>query len=384
MCVGNMPKKLTIEEMQRIAESRGGKCLSEKYINNRTKLKWQCEKGHIWEAAPRRSWCPYCSENKNEDFNMEFDDMSKQIIEGCLLGDGCIDGYIKRKNRTFRICCIKKEYIEYLKTNFEKNGIKVGKLITYKIKDRDFGDYISKCKDQYSISLYVYKEINKFRDMWYKNKKKIIPSDLKLTSINLLHWFIGDGSFTFRKNKKGCWAHIQLSTNCFSLSDINNLLNKLKVDLNLNFNKYEVNPGQYKLSISNYKEICKFFDIIKDCPKEFVNDYGYKWPTEDIFNYLREAQLPKKQLIFYICDICKEMISVRSETDLKRHEKGICQKCNCNIMREKTIDKQKEKNIERDSLYYSLYEFGYSNKEIKNILDIKNDSYEGWKYYRGL
>jgi len=54
-----------IEEMQKIAESRGGKCLSEKYINVNTKLKWQCEKGHIWEAISssikRGSWCPICA-----------------------------------------------------------------------------------------------------------------------------------------------------------------------------------------------------------------------------------------------------------------------------------------------------------------------------------
>ena len=57
--------KLTIEEMQEIAESRGGLCLSKKYVNNSTKLKWQCAEGHVWEAAPgnvkQGSWCPFCA-----------------------------------------------------------------------------------------------------------------------------------------------------------------------------------------------------------------------------------------------------------------------------------------------------------------------------------
>jgi hypothetical protein len=56
-----------IQDMQKIAESRGGKCLSEKYTNVDNKLKWQCNKGHIWEAIPssikRGSWCPRCSKN---------------------------------------------------------------------------------------------------------------------------------------------------------------------------------------------------------------------------------------------------------------------------------------------------------------------------------
>ena len=31
-----MPKRLTIEEMHTLAANRGGKCLSDKYVNTRT------------------------------------------------------------------------------------------------------------------------------------------------------------------------------------------------------------------------------------------------------------------------------------------------------------------------------------------------------------
>ena len=57
-------KKLTIEEMQNLAHEHGGKCLSESYVDNKTKLLWECEKGHQWEAIPssikRGVWCPEC------------------------------------------------------------------------------------------------------------------------------------------------------------------------------------------------------------------------------------------------------------------------------------------------------------------------------------
>ena len=63
--------KLTIEEMQDIAKSRGGKCLSKKYVNSWTKLRWKCKEGHIWEATPnnikRGSWCSLCKYNKIRD-----------------------------------------------------------------------------------------------------------------------------------------------------------------------------------------------------------------------------------------------------------------------------------------------------------------------------
>jgi len=62
-CAGNLP--LTIEEMQKLAEKHNGKCLSDTYINNSTKLLWQCSEGHQWEATPQHikdgTWCPYCA-----------------------------------------------------------------------------------------------------------------------------------------------------------------------------------------------------------------------------------------------------------------------------------------------------------------------------------
>ncbi len=65
-CAGVKP--LTLDEMQKIAKSRGGKCLSKEYFNNRTKLEWQCANGHRWFAAPKDvkkgTWCFYCSSTK--------------------------------------------------------------------------------------------------------------------------------------------------------------------------------------------------------------------------------------------------------------------------------------------------------------------------------
>ena len=56
-----------IKEMSKLAARRKGKCLSKKYINTGTKLRWQCAKKHEWLATPdsikRGSWCPKCSKN---------------------------------------------------------------------------------------------------------------------------------------------------------------------------------------------------------------------------------------------------------------------------------------------------------------------------------
>ena len=57
--------KVTILDMQDLAALRGGKCLSEYYINKKAHLLWQCRFGHQWQATPdsvkhAKSWCPEC------------------------------------------------------------------------------------------------------------------------------------------------------------------------------------------------------------------------------------------------------------------------------------------------------------------------------------
>jgi hypothetical protein len=58
-------KRLTLVEMRALAASRGGACLSDRYFNSQTKLRWKCVAGHEWEAAPGLvkggRWCPHCA-----------------------------------------------------------------------------------------------------------------------------------------------------------------------------------------------------------------------------------------------------------------------------------------------------------------------------------
>ena len=57
-------KEEYLKEIQEIAKSNGGDCLSNHYTNTITKLKFRCREGHVWKAAPRSikegTWCPFC------------------------------------------------------------------------------------------------------------------------------------------------------------------------------------------------------------------------------------------------------------------------------------------------------------------------------------
>jgi hypothetical protein len=55
----------TIDPMAELARERGGRCLSDTYVNSITPLQWDCFKGHVWSAKPdsfrRGRWCPNCA-----------------------------------------------------------------------------------------------------------------------------------------------------------------------------------------------------------------------------------------------------------------------------------------------------------------------------------
>lgn len=58
--------KHSIQELQKVASERGGKCLSDIYLGIDKKHDWICNEGHNWNSTPhnvlRGTWCPICSE----------------------------------------------------------------------------------------------------------------------------------------------------------------------------------------------------------------------------------------------------------------------------------------------------------------------------------
>lgn len=59
-------QRLTIEDARRVAHERGGACLSDEYVNARSRLTWQCHRGHVWQAnfdnvKNKGKWCPNCA-----------------------------------------------------------------------------------------------------------------------------------------------------------------------------------------------------------------------------------------------------------------------------------------------------------------------------------
>jgi predicted Zn-ribbon and HTH transcriptional regulator len=64
-CAGKYIGDDALQQLRSIARSRGGQCLAEIYQNGRGKLPWRCAEGHEWSAAANNiragSWCPECA-----------------------------------------------------------------------------------------------------------------------------------------------------------------------------------------------------------------------------------------------------------------------------------------------------------------------------------
>ena len=69
VCARNARRKYSIDDIQAIANKRGGKCLTKKYTSCRAKIKLCCNEGHIWETRAdsilyTNKWCPVCGRKR--------------------------------------------------------------------------------------------------------------------------------------------------------------------------------------------------------------------------------------------------------------------------------------------------------------------------------
>lgn len=64
-CAGRMKGDEALNSLRYIARARGGECLAESYIHGKIKLPWRCSEGHVWSTSANSirdgRWCPQCA-----------------------------------------------------------------------------------------------------------------------------------------------------------------------------------------------------------------------------------------------------------------------------------------------------------------------------------
>lgn len=102
----------TILDMKAHARRRGGDCISDCYINNRSNLEWKCSEGHTWTATCNNvvrcnSWCPVCASPGDKE------EIARQVFRNLFPGHAFakahptwlkgleLDGYEEELNLAF-------------------------------------------------------------------------------------------------------------------------------------------------------------------------------------------------------------------------------------------------------------------------------------------
>ena len=94
-----------IAELRKLAIDKGGQCLSNEYINNHTKMRWRCHKGHEWQASAanvkgKKSWCPTCAGNTRLNLEIMHAAAAKQ-------GGKCLSTEYKNAQTKLKWQCVK-------------------------------------------------------------------------------------------------------------------------------------------------------------------------------------------------------------------------------------------------------------------------------------
>ena len=220
----------------------------------------------------------------------------EEIINGTLLGDGCVkfDNYKYTKYFCYKLTAKDRNFLKWFEIFLNNFGIKYWATIDNPTVHALYF-YINTCP---------YPEFLNLHSKWYipKNGRnfKIAPKDLELTPTVLLHWYLGDGSLIRARENRV--PRIVFATNNFSKEDVDILIQKLK-KLGLNFYSVASTSGFNKGKYSGYvlnsytqdETLYRFFKLVGlKCPIEIENCstgrkgrgskehfFRNKWPTEE-------------------------------------------------------------------------------------------------------
>lgn len=197
-----------------------------------------------------------------------------EIIQGALLGDGCLNIHKNGINANFIYTSKSRQHVEFIGSFLEDYDDSVKNIYRYEYYD----ERTDKTYVRFSFKTKVHQELTEIYKKWYK-KEKVIPEDLVITPMVALIWYIGDGGISHGNRTE----NIKLSTHCFSKESQEKILLPQLIKFEPKLMKADMNSEghqQYFIYIPHRKEK-EFLEYIGPCPFE---DYQYKWNYKEYKN----------------------------------------------------------------------------------------------------
>lgn len=217
--------------------------------------------------------CPQCGskyEGKNGGLTLhwrrsstctypELSDRQKDIIRGCLLGDGCISSIRDDGNPMFEYECLEKDFVVWLREQF-------GEVL--------FGDVTSRernGKPVYRVRSRRLPDIEDIYHEFYTEGEKYFPEDLDTSPLVMKLWYVGDGSFHERQGNRKSRIEISAQEQLLNHGRTE-YIQGLFTDLGFNptFDSKK-KPKTVRIPLDERQE---FFDYIGDP----LPGYNNKWP----------------------------------------------------------------------------------------------------------
>ena len=174
----------------------------------------------------------------------------KEILEGLILSDFHISKHSKKS--------------EQARVSFGFKYKEFAEEIIKELIDLDFPPiYQDKKTNCFHSKSKSFVEIGDFHKRWYKDGKKIIPKDLKLTPEVCYWWYLGDGSIVD--------YGIKLSTDGFDLKFVKFLVRSLN---DIGFQSTYIESNRIRIKSESVDD---FLNYIGKCR---VSCYKYKWKTK--------------------------------------------------------------------------------------------------------
>lgn len=197
--------------------------------------------------------------------------INESVMAGCLLGDAGLIKWNRKSDASYPSFYKKNKFYDHIE--YVGNILMGPKWRNRYAPEQRLINGVN--HNYHRIDTLSHKELLSYYKTWYPESndfKKVIPDNIVIDSVVLLHWFLDDGSTSYRKDRDSIVA--TLCTESFEEEQQVKLIQRINDLFDLDFKLKRCNFGtKWRIGIRSNK-LKDFYHVIGECP---IDSLSYKW-----------------------------------------------------------------------------------------------------------